>query len=49
MTQSSPDVHLKRAYGLIQEVAKATKEFRQRAIAHNAQVESDQPFLQASR
>jgi tetratricopeptide (TPR) repeat protein len=46
MTQSSADVHLKRAYGFIQEVEKATEDFRQSAVAHSAQVESDEPFLQ---
>jgi len=46
MNQPSADVHLKRAYGFIQEVHRATENFRQRAIAHDAQVESDQPFLQ---
>lgn len=46
MTQPSADVHLKRAYGFIQEVDRATENFRQRAIAHDTQVESDQPFLQ---
>lgn len=42
----SPNVHLKRALGFIQEVEKSTEDFRQRAIAHDRQVESDQPFLQ---
>src|ERR1700693_2254968 len=46
MSQVTADVHLKRAYGFIQEVEKATEEFREHAIAYNAQVESDQPFLQ---
>jgi tetratricopeptide (TPR) repeat protein len=40
------DVHLKRAYGFIQEVERATEDFRQRAIAHDAQIERDQPFVQ---
>jgi tetratricopeptide (TPR) repeat protein len=46
MSQPSADVHLKRAYGFIQEVDRATENFRQRAIAHDAQIENDQPFLQ---
>jgi tetratricopeptide (TPR) repeat protein len=46
MTQPSADAHLKRAYGFIKEVERATDEFRQRAIAFDAQIESDQPFLQ---
>jgi tetratricopeptide (TPR) repeat protein len=46
MTQPSADVHLKRAYGFIQEVEKATEGFRQSAVAHSALVESDEPFLQ---
>jgi tetratricopeptide (TPR) repeat protein len=40
------DVHLKRAYGFIQEVERTTDDFRQRAISHGAQVDSDEPFLQ---
>jgi len=46
MTHPAPEIHLKRAFGFIQEVEKATEEFRRRAIAHDAQVESDEPFLQ---
>jgi len=46
VTQPGADVHLKRAYGFIQEVERATEDFRQRAIAHDAQVESEQPFVQ---
>jgi tetratricopeptide (TPR) repeat protein len=46
MTQPNADVHLKRAYGLIQQVDRATENFRQRAIAHDAQIERDEPFLQ---
>lgn len=43
--QPSADVHLKRAYGFIQEVERTTEDFRQRAIAHGAEVDTDQPFL----
>jgi hypothetical protein len=51
MAQSSlahpnADVHLKRAFGFIQEVEKATEDLRNRAITHDAQMESDEPFLQ---
>ena len=45
MNQTSPEVHLKRAYGLINEVERATEQFRQRAMSHDSQIESDQPFL----
>lgn len=46
MTQPAAEDHLKRAYGFIQEVEHATESFRQRAIAHSAQIDGDQPFLQ---
>lgn len=46
MAQPGADVHLKRAYGFIKEVENATEDFRQSTIAHNVQVDSDQPFLQ---
>jgi hypothetical protein len=43
------EVHLKRALGFIEEVEKATEEFRNQAVAHDAridaQIESDAPFL----
>jgi tetratricopeptide (TPR) repeat protein len=42
----SPDVHLRRAYKFIQQVEAATQEFRESAIAHNTEIERDQPFLQ---
>lgn len=46
VTHPTPDVHLKRAFGFIQEVEKATEDFRQRAIAHDARIESSEPLLQ---
>jgi hypothetical protein len=46
LTHPNPDVHLKRAFGFIQEVEKATAEFRNHAMAYGAQPESDEPFLQ---
>lgn len=46
MAQMTADVHLRRAYGFIQEVEKATQEFRDQALEHDAQVERDQPFLE---
>lgn len=45
MNQTGVDVYLKRAYGFIQEVERATESFRTSAIAHSAQVDSNQPFL----
>src|SRR5437879_8861711 len=39
------EVHLKRAWGLMTEVEKATETFRQRAIQHDAQLDQDQPFM----
>lgn len=46
MAATTADVHLKRAYGFLQEVEKATEEFRRRAIEYDAQLEADEPFLQ---
>lgn len=46
MNQNGAEVHLKRAFGFIQEVERATESFRQRAIAYDAQMQSDQPFLE---
>lgn len=43
--QGRPDVHLKRAWGLMTEVEKATEVFRQRAIQHDAQIDQDEPFV----
>ncbi len=45
-TQVTAEVHLKRAYELINDVEKATEEFRRSSIQHNAQLDADQPFLQ---
>ncbi|MGH9498162.1 MAG: hypothetical protein ACRD3L_03390 [Terriglobales bacterium] len=39
------EVHLKRAWGLMSEVEKATESLRERAIQHEAQIEQDQPFV----
>lgn len=41
----SGSVYLKRAWGLIDSVRKATETFRERAIQHNEQVDQDQPFV----
>jgi tetratricopeptide (TPR) repeat protein len=46
LTQPNAHLHLKRAFGFVQEVEKATEEFRSSAIAHDAQIESNEPFLQ---
>lgn len=43
--QPTAQVHLKRAYGFIREVESATEEFRQGAVAYQAQEDSDQPLL----
>lgn len=44
---ATPGVCRKRAYSFLADVEKATEDFRQRALAYNAQVnESDAPFLQ---
>lgn len=40
------EVHLERAFGLIQHVENATEEFRQRSIEYDAQLNRDEPFLQ---
>jgi hypothetical protein len=47
LAQPAADIHLKRAFSFIQEVENATEEFRSRAVAHGAQIESDAPFLQS--
>ncbi len=39
------ELHLKRAWGFITEVEKATAAFRDQAIRHDAQIDDDQPFL----
>jgi tetratricopeptide (TPR) repeat protein len=46
MNQVTPEVHLKRAHGLITDVEKPTEEFRSSALQHSAQLDADQPFLQ---
>lgn len=46
-TITTAEVYLKRAWGLIEEVEDATEQFRQRALAHDASSQSDQPFLQS--
>lgn len=43
--EDRPNIYLKRAWGLINEVEKAADTFRQRAIQHDAQVQEDQPFV----
>jgi tetratricopeptide (TPR) repeat protein len=40
------DVYLQRAFQFIQQVETATQEFRERAIAHDAEIERDQPFIE---
>ncbi len=46
LANATADVYLRRALGFVEEVEKATEQFRRRAIAHDAQVDSDAPFLQ---
>jgi tetratricopeptide (TPR) repeat protein len=46
ITHPNPEIHLKRAFAFIQEVEKATEEFRDQAVAHDAQTNSNEPFLQ---
>ncbi len=46
MVEATADVHLKRAYGFLEEVEGATEEFRQQAISYSNEMETDQPFLQ---
>ena len=46
LTHNTAEVNLKRALGFVEEVENATEAFRKRAIAHDAQINSDAPFLQ---
>jgi tetratricopeptide (TPR) repeat protein len=43
--ENKPEIYLKRAWGLINEVEKATDTFREQAIQHDAQVQEDQPLV----
>ena len=40
------EIHLERAFGLIQHVENATEGFRQRSLQYDAQLNRDEPFLQ---
>lgn len=46
MSQPTAEDHLKRAFGLVTEVDKATEEFRRSALQHDRDSNTDQPFLQ---